>query len=194
MHPPVCLSAHPERHSHSNSLRISAIGLKFGGMMHSAGSARCLPGPMFPTLWYQSLCFPCSPVPMLPRNVSQSRCSPNLHYTVPVFTSPYVPPINWPVPIFPSAYVPKTCFPVLISQKKVFVRRRQRGLNRRCLWWCPKDIIVMPMTFSKVLFLQYGHSYYVFILNRYHLCNNVFVCAFSWRLERVTFEFGVVPI
>ena len=33
--PAVCLSLHPEWHHHSNSLRISAISLKFVGMMLS---------------------------------------------------------------------------------------------------------------------------------------------------------------
>ena len=31
----VRLSIHPKRHSHSYSLTISAVSLKFGGMMHS---------------------------------------------------------------------------------------------------------------------------------------------------------------
>ena len=35
MRPPVRPSACPERRYHSNALRISAISLKFGGMMHS---------------------------------------------------------------------------------------------------------------------------------------------------------------
>ena len=32
--PAACLSDHPERRYRSNSLRISAIGLKFGGVVH----------------------------------------------------------------------------------------------------------------------------------------------------------------
>ena len=33
--PAVCLHVGPERRCRPNSLRISAIGLKFGGMVHS---------------------------------------------------------------------------------------------------------------------------------------------------------------
>ena len=50
-------------------------------------------------------------VPMLPSNVSQSRCSPNLYYPVPVFPSTHVSHI--PVPMLPSPYVPQSlCSPV----------------------------------------------------------------------------------
>ena len=73
--------------------------------------ALCSPGPMFPALWYQSLCFPCSPVPMLPRI-----------FPVPLFLkfilpSPCVPQYLCfpypPVPMFPSPYVFQSlCSPV----------------------------------------------------------------------------------
>ena len=75
------------------------------------GSVRCLPGPMFPSPFVPCCMIlvpmsPCSPVPLLPRNVSQSRCSQtyitkSLCSTVPMF------------PIFPSPYVSQSlCSPV----------------------------------------------------------------------------------
>ena len=64
--------------------------------------------------------FPCSPVPMLPRYVTQSRCSPNLYYPVPVFPGTHVSNIPqspcFPVPMFPSpCALQSICFPVPIE-------------------------------------------------------------------------------
>ena len=62
---------------------------------------------MFPA---KSLCFPCSSVPLFPRNVSQPRCSPNLYYSVLIFPSTHVSPnpksLCFPVSMFSSLYVP----------------------------------------------------------------------------------------
>ena len=173
---------------------------------------KCFPFPMFPKHVLQSLC---SPVPMFiqlhvvhqslyfpvlfHRSVFHSLSSPNMFPSayvpqclcspVTMFPSPYVPPTSSPVPMFPSpipqkfffhslcfphmfpsAYVPQTCSPVPMFPQLVH------------------QFLCSPVRIFP------DHSYYVYILNRYYLCNNVFVCAFSWRLERVTFKFGVVPI
>ena len=178
------------------------------------------PAPMFPSPYVpQSLCPPvhlfpspyrCSPVPMIPspyvpQLINQSLCSPLLFhrsvfhslYSPHRISSPYVPQCLCSPKMFPSPYVPQClCSPNMfhspyVPQSLCSSNYRQRGLNRQ---WRPKYVIVTPMTLFKVHFLQYGNSYHVYILNRYYLCNDVFVCAFSWRLERVTFEFGVVPI
>ena len=57
---------------------------------------------------------------MLPSNVSQSRCSPNLYYPVPVFPSTHVSHIPqflcFPFPMFPSPCATQSiCFPVPID-------------------------------------------------------------------------------
>ena len=57
---------------------------------------------------------------MVPRNVSQFRCSPNFYNPVPVFPSTHVSRIPqslcFPVPMFPSPCAPQSiCFPVTID-------------------------------------------------------------------------------
>ena len=150
---------------------------------------------------------------MLPRYVTQSRCSPNLYYPVPVFPGTHVSNIPqspcFPVPMSPSpCALQSICFPVPIEVHQslcspvpivphsystevfslpfpIFATHDPQAL-------CSP--VPMPMTLFKIHFLQYGHSYYVYILNRYYLCSNELVCAFSLRLEpRVTFEFGWYP-
>ena len=112
-------------------------------MVPQRGSARCLPGPMFPSTYVTRFMilvpmfpmFPspyvaqkCFPVPLLIKLllITQCLCAqyPCFPYsTVPIFPSPYIPQSLYsPVPIFPSAYVPQTSPPVpmlpsLIPQK-----------------------------------------------------------------------------
>ena len=114
----------------NNSTGVSLSEILFSFMLEKYIYLRCMwterdqpdvpqalgsPVSMFSTLWYQSLCSPCSPVPMFPRNVSQFRCSPTLHYPVPVFPNPYVPQSLCSPPYDISPYVPHVpqtlCYP-----------------------------------------------------------------------------------
>ena len=135
----------------------------------------CFPFPMFPKHVPQCLC---STVPMLPKRVPRYLCFP-----VPMFIQLVHQSLCSPVlfhrsvfhslcspNMFPSAYVLQTCSPVPMFPQLVH------------------QFLCSPVRIFS------DHSYYVYILNKYYLCNNVFVCAFSWRLDRVRFEFGVVPV
>ena len=138
---------------------------------------------MFPSPYVpQSLCSPVhlfpspyrsSPVSMLPSPyVPHSYSTEVFSVPFPIFATHDPQALCSPVPMFPSAYDPQClCSPVPMF-----------------------PMLPMFMTLFKIHFLQYGHSYYVYISNRYYLCSNELVCEFSLRLKRVTFEFGVVPI
>ena len=117
----------------------------------------------------------CSPVPMFPifPSTHDSHIPQSLYSPVPIFPSPYIPQSLYsPVPMFPK-HAPM--FPQLVYQSLCSPVLFHRSIFHSL---CPPNMFPSP---------------YVYILNRYHLCNNVFVCAFSWKFV-VTFEFGVVPI
>ena len=93
------------------------------------GLARCLPGPMFPSpcltqlFLYQTLCFPCSPVPMFPRNISQfppppppPPPPPNLPHPTPIPTHPtLLKQANKTTYIAQSLCYPAPMFPIFPS-------------------------------------------------------------------------------
>ena len=90
-----------------------------------------------------------------------------------MFPSPYVPPTSSPVPMFPSP-IPQKLFPFPMFPTHV----------PQCL--CSPNMFPSPCMFPQLVHqflcspvrIFPDHSYYIYILNRYYLCNNVFVCIF----------------